>query len=174
MRSGTHDGFDDTHVSRMTGPQPLSQAGTDESEDTILAKPTAKSPGIGAAKRKTAAPKPSPELAPTPAAPPPTLVPQAESVVAGPEMRKKQLIDRIMAEVPDARKKDAKPIIEATLAVLGQALTDGETLNLQPLGKMKVQKRKVLSNGQSLTLRLRRSIQSLEETEPLAETRGDG
>ncbi|WP_235971369.1 HU family DNA-binding protein [Palleronia pontilimi] len=124
---------------------------------------------------KTPAPgaPPKPELAPIPAAPPPALVKPAEKVAAGPEVKKKDVIERVIAQLPDVKKKDAKPVIEATLAVMGQALSDGEQLNLQPFGKLRVQRRKDLPNGQALTLKLRRSSQALEETEGLADPEAD-
>ncbi len=54
-----------------------------------------------------------------------------------PTLRKKELIDRVVAR-SGIKKKDAKPTVEAMLAVLGEALGNGEELNLHPFGKMKV------------------------------------
>ena len=44
-------------------------------------------------------------------------------------MRKKELID-LVVERSGLKKKDAKPIIEATLAILGGALADTRELDL--------------------------------------------
>lgn len=41
------------------------------------------------------------------------------------------------------------------LAVLAQALTDGQELNLPPLGKMKVNRQKTTSGGQIILIKLR-------------------
>ncbi|WP_375263274.1 HU family DNA-binding protein [Palleronia sp.] len=85
------------------------------------------------------------------------------------ELKKPELIDRVVA-VSGLKKKDVKPVVEATLAVLGQSLSDGEQLNLQPFGKTRTVKQKTLPNGQAMTVKLRRSAPSLEETEELPGT----
>lgn len=63
--------------------------------------------------------------------------PAVEVAEEVPTLRKKELIDRVVAR-SGIKKKDAKPTIEAMLAVLGEALSNGEELNLHPMGKMKV------------------------------------
>lgn len=63
--------------------------------------------------------------------------PAVEAAEEVPTLRKKELIDRVVAR-SGIKKKDAKPTIEAMLAVLGEALGNGEELNLHPMGKMKV------------------------------------
>lgn len=82
------------------------------------------------------------------------------------ELKKPELIDRVVA-ISGLKKKDVKPVVEATLAVLGQSLTDGEQLNLQPFGKTRTVKQRTLPNGQAMTVKLRRSNPALEETEEL-------
>ncbi|WP_456389257.1 HU family DNA-binding protein [Profundibacter sp.] len=52
-------------------------------------------------------------------------------------LRKKELIERVVAR-SGVKKKDAKPAIEAMLVVLGEALSNGEELNLQPMGKIMI------------------------------------
>ena len=52
------------------------------------------------------------------------------------ELKKQELI-ALVVERSDVAKKHAKPVIEAMLAVLGEALAEGRELNLQPLGKVK-------------------------------------
>lgn len=98
----------------------------------------------------------------------------------GVEMKKPELVDRVVAR-SGLKKKDVKPAVEAMLAVMGQALSDGEELNLQPFGKLRVARRKDLANGQVLTIKLRRSGPSIQETaaplagrEGLAEAGEDG
>lgn len=54
-------------------------------------------------------------------------------------VRKKEFMARIL-ERADTRQKIAKPIVEATLEILGEALAAGETLALQPLGQIKVKR----------------------------------
>ena len=96
------------------------------------------------------------------------------------EVRKRELIDRV-AQRSGMKKRDVKPMVEAMLSVMGQALSDGEELNLQPFGKLRVARRKDLANGQVLTVKLRRSGPSIQQTagpengqDGLAETGQDG
>ena len=86
----------------------------------------------------------------------PVVVDGPQPVVSGPVMRKKELID-LVVERSGLKKKDAKPIIEATLAILGEALADTRELNLQPLGKIKVRREKLMPNGRVLVTKIRQS-----------------
>ena len=79
-----------------------------------------------------------------------------QPVVAGPVMRKRELIDAVVAK-SGIKKKDAKPVIEALLQVLGSALQDGRELNLQPMGKIKVNREKKLPAGKVLIARIRQA-----------------
>lgn len=84
-------------------------------------------------------------------------------------LRKRELIDRVV-EVSGQKKKFVKPIVESMLTVLGDALSNGEELNLQPLGKVRVNRKKDVSNGEVLVTKIRRSAQATEGGEkPLAE-----
>ncbi|SPH17432.1 hypothetical protein DEA8626_00950 [Defluviimonas aquaemixtae] len=70
-------------------------------------------------------------------------------------LRKKELVERVAAST-GAKKRDVKPIIEATLKILGNALASGEQLALPPLGKAKVNRQKDLPSGEMLMVKLRR------------------
>ena len=73
-----------------------------------------------------------------------------------PRMLKKQaLVDRVVT-ASGAKKKDVKQILDAALAVLGDALSAGEELNLPPLGKAKVNRQKVEGGSEVLIIKLRR------------------
>ncbi|WP_299041335.1 HU family DNA-binding protein [uncultured Tateyamaria sp.] len=112
----------------------------------------------GTAKAKTT-PKPKAPAKPTAAAAKPTapvVVDAPTPVVAGPMMRKKELIEAVVAK-SGMKKKDVKPAVEATLAVLGEALQDGRTLNLQPMGKVKINREKKLASGRMLVARIRQN-----------------
>jgi len=50
-------------------------------------------------------------------------------VVSEPDLRKKALIDLVVAR-SGTKKKDAKPVVEAMLAVLGETIGAGRELNL--------------------------------------------
>ncbi len=80
----------------------------------------------------------------------------AEGAEAKVALRLKELIDRIVATV-GVKKKDAKPVIEATLKHLGDALEAGESLILQPLGRLRVNKARGTASGDMLTVKLKRS-----------------
>ena len=51
-------------------------------------------------------------------------------------IKKQELIAKVV-ERSEVAKKHAKPVIEAMLEVLGDALAQGRDLNLQPMGKIK-------------------------------------
>jgi nucleoid DNA-binding protein len=102
----------------------------------------------------------------------------ASPVIAAPEvdaadlpMRKKELID-LVVERSGIKKKDAKPVVEAMLAVLGEAVGNGRELNLQPLGKLRINRSLERSNGRIIVCKLRQSVATLEnlseanDTEP--------
>ncbi|MBY5932874.1 HU family DNA-binding protein [Tateyamaria omphalii] len=103
----------------------------------------------------------------------PVVVDAPTPVVAGPMMRKKELVDAVVAR-SGMKKKDVKPAVEATLAVLGDALKDGRALNLQPLGKVKVNREKKLASGRMFVARIRQSDAasegSADTSEPAAAT----
>ncbi|MDF0600076.1 HU family DNA-binding protein [Psychromarinibacter sp. C21-152] len=88
-------------------------------------------------------------------------------------MGKRELVDRVVS-ASGIKKRAAKPVVEAMLKELGDALSRGETLNLQPFGKGIVKQLKDLDNAEVVELRLRRSklaVQAAETqaTDPLAE-----
>lgn len=82
--------------------------------------------------------------------------PETPTAETGPvEIRKRELIDAVVAR-SGIRKQFAKPAIETALAILGEALDEGRPLQLPPLGRVKVQKSKEISDGHVLTARIRR------------------
>lgn len=79
----------------------------------------------------------------------------AMSVARGELIKKPEFIDRAV-ERTEVKKRDAKPAIEAALAVLSEALIKVEELNLPPMGKLRVVKSKDVGDGAKvLTLKLR-------------------
>ncbi|MFC3615721.1 HU family DNA-binding protein [Lutimaribacter marinistellae] len=121
--------------------------------------------------RRTA--KPSLDL---PEAAPETVLPKVvkttEPVVAEPDLKKKELID-LVVERSGVKKKFAKPAVEAMLAVLGEAIADGRPLNLQPLGKLRVNRAEDKANGRVTVAKIRQSAPADNDSEepktPLAE-----
>lgn len=91
------------------------------------------------------------------------------AVLPQPELRKKELID-LAVERSGIKKRDAKPAIEAALAVLGEALAEGREMNLVPLGKLKVTRMKKAGNGQIINARVRQPEEDeISLDDPLAQ-----
>ena len=97
-------------------------------------------------------------MAPAPAAKKvaPKVVDAPQAVIVGPMMRKKELIDAVVAHA-GLKKRDVKPVVESMLAVLGEALSDNRELNLPPLGRVKVRREKQLANGRIMVAKIRQS-----------------
>ncbi|GAA6192159.1 MULTISPECIES: HU family DNA-binding protein [Roseobacteraceae] len=99
--------------------------------------------------------------------------PESSDVETGePEMKKRELIDLVVAR-SGVKKKDAKPAIEAALAILGETIAEGRELNLQPLGKLRINRTEDKGNGRIIICKLRQSLVSQnviqsDEKEPLA------
>jgi DNA-binding protein HU-alpha len=85
----------------------------------------------------------------------PAAGPPAEVAAPRPRLRKKELVARV-ASLSGARKSAVRPIVEATLAALGDALAAGDELVLPPFGKLRVNRQRDLPTGAVMTLRLRR------------------
>lgn len=86
----------------------------------------------------------------------PKLVTVSDPVVSAPDLKKKELID-LVVERSSIKKKDAKPVIEAMLAVLGETIASGRELNLQPLGKLRINRATDKGNGRVIICKLRQS-----------------
>ena len=70
-------------------------------------------------------------------------------------LRKKELVERV-CEQSGLKKKDVKPVVEATLRVLGDALQAGTALAIPPLGKARVNKQTGSTGDEVLVVKLRR------------------
>ena len=105
------------------------------------------------------------------AQPKPTLVTVAEPTVAAPELKKRDFVN-LVVERSGIKKKDAKPAVEAALAILGEALSEGRELNLVPMGKVKVTKVETKANGQLVVCRIRQPHETgqNDHKEALADT----
>jgi DNA-binding protein HU-alpha len=90
----------------------------------------------------------------------PSVVETLSPVVVSNELRKKELFELVVAR-SGMKKKDVKPVVEAMLAVLGDAWAEQREMNLPPLGKFKVQRGKELPDGRALVLKLRQKSSQL-------------
>ena len=79
---------------------------------------------------------------------------------------KKQLIEDVVAR-SGIKKKDAKPVIEAMLDVLGEAVAAGKTLNLQPFGKITMQKQNEKASARVSVVRIRQPNARARHTAPI-------
>lgn len=71
-----------------------------------------------------------------------------------PVLRKRELIDAVVRR-SGVKKKDAKPVVEAMLAELGEVLAEGRELALQPLGRVKINREKPIPDGRVIVMKLR-------------------
>jgi hypothetical protein len=94
--------------------------------------------------------------APAGKAPAPAVVTETKAVVTGSELKKKEVLDEVV-ERSGIKKKFAKPVIEAMIDVLGEALSEGREINLQPFGRIKQQRTKDTSNAQIIVAKIRQS-----------------
>jgi DNA-binding protein HU-alpha len=90
----------------------------------------------------------------------PSVVETLSPVVVSNELRKKELFE-LVVERSGMKKKDVKPVVEAMLAVLGDAWAEQREMILPPLGKIKVQRGKELPDGRALVLKLRQKSSQL-------------
>ncbi len=104
------------------------------------------------------APKPSARPVSKPAKAP-------EPVVIEAELKKKELLDLVVVR-SGIKKKDAKPVVEAMLAVLGETIASGRELNLQPLGKLRINRTQIKDNGKVIICKLRQSKAAAERANP--------
>lgn len=114
-------------------------------------KPAAKTAAAKPAKATIAAPKIS---APAEAGTGTAADTGAERVAAV-QLKKKDLVARVVAALDGKKKGQVKDIVEATLAALGEALQKGESLNLPPFGKARIAKSKGEGKASSMTVKLR-------------------
>ncbi|MHA6261594.1 HU family DNA-binding protein [Arenibacterium sp. CAU 1754] len=124
-----------------------------------------------ASKAKTT-PKPTTTAAsadPAVSMPDPKVVTTSAPVLAEADMKKKELVD-LVVERSGMKKKDIKPAVEATLAVLGEAIANGRELNLQPFGKLRINRSEEKANGRVTVCKLRQSLNTPKAPQdPLAE-----
>ncbi|MDO5704792.1 MAG: HU family DNA-binding protein [Paracoccus sp. (in: a-proteobacteria)] len=70
-------------------------------------------------------------------------------------VQKKEFLDRVVA-ASGAGRSTARPIIDAVLEQLGEAIAAGETLAIPPFGKARVSHQRDIRGSDVITMRLRR------------------
>ncbi|ESW59395.1 MAG: DNA-binding protein [Rhodobacter sp. CACIA14H1] len=81
--------------------------------------------------------------------------PETEAKTATVQLKKKELVARVVTALDGKKKGNVKDIVEATLATLGAAIQSGESLNLPPFGKVRVTRQKGSGTDAMATLRIR-------------------
>lgn len=87
----------------------------------------------------------------------PVVVKEVQSTVSDVALRKKAFIDKV-TEQSGVKRRDAKAALEAALVVLGEAIAEGQDINLPGLGKIKVTRSKTLANGKVFMTRVRQPL----------------
>lgn len=125
------------------------------------AKPAARKSAEGAAPKpvRSAVATPEPAVIVVPVA--------AVPVSATPVLRIKDMLDRVV-ERSGARKAAVRPVLDAVLAELGEALSRGDSLSLPPLGKARVSRSKSEGGAEVIVVKLRRGAGKKDEVSPLA------
>ena len=146
------------------GQQTMATPKTKKSKTTKTSASTRKRAAPKSAKAKFAAAEDTTPQAKriAPAAPKtPVVVAETTLTKVSPPLRKQDLLEKVSRR-SGTSKRDAKPVIEAMLALLGEALDEGRELNLEPLGKVKVKRAKDLSNAKVSIVKVRRRRQSTD------------
>ncbi|WP_415920328.1 HU family DNA-binding protein [Tateyamaria sp. SN6-1] len=109
-------------------------------------KPAAPTSVTEAAKAATAAAAPAAQATVT----------KLEPVVAGPALRKKELLDTV-AQKTGMKRAEVKKVVEAALSTMGLALQESRDLNLQPFGTVKINRERKLPEGKVVVARIRQA-----------------
>ena len=107
--------------------------------------------------------KPAPKLPAKPAA---KAAVAAEATPVVKIVRRKELVERV-SEATGLRPNQIKPAMDGLLAEIGKLLSAGEGLNVPPLGKMTVNRRKEVNGREIMVCKLRRNMEGTPAKTPL-------
>ncbi len=138
-----------TRTTKSTTAAKAAAAATKTTAKPAAAKPATASAPASAASNPVPASTPSSEAAPIP-----KVVKVSEPAAAQPDMKKKELLEEVVVR-SGIKKKDAKPVVEAMLEILGGALADGRELNIQPFGKLRINRAEEHANYRIIVCKLR-------------------
>jgi nucleoid DNA-binding protein len=94
---------------------------------------------------------------------------EAKPGAAGDPLKKKELFERVKARATGVKGREVRQVLDAVLEELGLLLAAGEGLNAQPLGNLKVQKRRETNGADVVVCKLRRKKPKSGGKDPLAE-----
>jgi DNA-binding protein HU-alpha len=98
----------------------------------------------------------------------PVVVEESVADASLPDLKRQELLAQVV-ERSEVKKKFAKPVLDAALAVIGEALAGGRELNLAPMGKVKINRTRQMANGRVIVARIRQN----ETRETGADAAGD-
>jgi len=88
----------------------------------------------------------------------PASVAETAPLSTAPVLKRPELIDTVVKR-SNTRKKFAKPVVEAMLEVLGEALAEGREMTLPPLGRIKLKRIMDGAEARIIVTRIRQSKQ---------------
>ena len=88
--------------------------------------------------------------------------PAMEKIEVSTTIRRKELVARV-AESSGIKPNVIKGVLDALLQEMGDALSNDETLNLQPFGKMAPKRRRQIDGAEIMICKLRRNKPKPEE-----------
>lgn len=74
-------------------------------------------------------------------------------------VRRKELVERVVAS-SGLKPNAVKSVLDAVLVEIGNALSAGEGLNIHPLGKITVNRKKELEDREVLICKIRRKVET--------------
>lgn len=86
----------------------------------------------------------------------PVVVTEGAPEPALPDLKRPELLAQVVARSA-VKKKFAKPVLEAALALIGEALAEGRDLNLEPMGKVRINRTRQMANGRVTVARIRQT-----------------
>ena len=89
----------------------------------------------------------------------PTVVNAPTPMIAGTEMRKKELIEQVVMR-SGMKKRDVKPLVDTLFAVMGEAVAEGRELIIPPFGRLKVHKQKITPKKKIFFAKVHQNIAS--------------
>ncbi|MEM7596817.1 MAG: HU family DNA-binding protein [Pseudomonadota bacterium] len=152
-----------TKTASKTATKPASKAKTKSTTKT-----SSKAASTPTAARKTSAaskagaPSAASAKSASAAAPKVSVVTDAQSTPVGAELKKRELVD-LVVQRSDVKKKFAKPVVEALLEVLGEAIAEERALNLQPMGRVMPKRTKDAGKNRVVIARIRQSKERAAE-----------
>ncbi len=102
----------------------------------------------------------NPASKPTTVATPKPTIAAVETKAEPVEMvRRKELVERIVAS-SGLKPNAVKSVLDAVLVEIGNALSAGEGLNIHPLGKITVNRKKEMEDREVLICKIRRKVET--------------